>query len=444
MRRGQDESNPVSLLQSQAIRHLTKALELLMTLPDTPERAQQELQLQLVLGTPLMQSKGWFAPEVERAYARARELSQQVGETPQLFPILHGLWTFYLAQGKYELSRELMEQCLHLAQDTQALPLLIEAHWGLGHTLFFMGKFSPARQHFEDSFSRYIPEQHRSLAQLYGQEPGTVCLSRMASALWYLGFPDQARQRRRDALRLAQESDHAFSQVIGWCSAAELGIVCHEWEEVRKWTQSAIALCIEQELPFFVPWGKVHCGRAVAELGHPQEGIAQIREGIEIYHAVGARGVDTSFLTHLATIYGKIGQPREGLAQLAQALDTTAQIGERWWETETYRLKGELILSNDERGMMNDEWGTGEARGLSQAAEAEACFHTALDVARRQEAKSWELRAAMSLARLWQQQDKKQEARDLLASVYDWFTEGFDTPDLIDAKALIDELSEAV
>ena len=205
---------------AEAISHLTTALELLRTLPDTPERAQQELTLQITLGPALMNTKGYGAPEVEKAYTRARELCRQVGETPQLFRVLWGLWYFYFVRAEFQTARELGTQCLTLAQRAQDPALLMEAHFVLQGPLFLLGELTPAREHFEQSIALYGPQQHRALAFLYGQDPKVTSLSPAALALWHLGYPDQALKSIHDALTLAQELSHPYSLAFALLFAA--------------------------------------------------------------------------------------------------------------------------------------------------------------------------------------------------------------------------------
>ena len=208
---------------AEAITHLTTALELLKTLPDTPERTQQELTLQITLGLPLMATKGYAAPEVEAVYTRARELCQQVGETPQLFPVLWGLWVFYLVRAEFQTARELGEQLLSLAQSVQDPALLLEAHWVLGETLFWLGEFASAREHLEQGIALYDPQQHRSHGlSLWGVTLGWFALSMVAWTLWFLGYPDQALKRSHEALTLAQELSHPYSLAFALVFAAVL------------------------------------------------------------------------------------------------------------------------------------------------------------------------------------------------------------------------------
>ena len=410
----------------EAIGHLTKGLELVKTLPDNPQRIGQELRLQITLAPELMATKGFGAPEVEQIYARAHELCQQVGETPQLFPVLWGLWLFYYNRAEYQTARELGEQLLRLAQHVLDPALLLQAHHALGPTLFSLGEFAPAQGHLEQGRALYDPQQHRSHAFLYGgHDPGICCRAHTAWVLWCLGYPDQALQRSHEALTLAQELSHPHSLVRALFFAAALHEFRQEGEAAQERAEATMALSHHQGFASSLARGAVLRGWALAIQGQGVEGVAEIRQALGAYRATGAEQERPHHLALLAEAYGKAGQAEEGLRVLAEALAAVDQTGERWWEAELHRLKGELLLW---QAVLNEH-------------QAEACFHQALDIARHQQAKSLELRAATSLSRLWQQQGKCIEARELLAPVYDWFTEGFDTADLQEAKALLDELA---
>lgn len=415
----------------EAISHLAKGLELLKTLPDTPERARQELMLQLTLGVPLQATKGWAAPEVEGTYARARELCQQIGEIPQLFPVLWGLAAVYLVRAEHKTARELAEQCLTLAQSAQDPTLLLQAHCMVGMSLFQVGELVSGRQHLEQGITFYDPQQHRSLAFLYGSfDSGVACLSFAAWAVWHLGYPDQAPQRSQEALTLAQEIAHPFSRGLALVFAAAAHQLRREIQATRERAEAAIALSTEQGFPEWVALGTLFRGWALAEQGQAEEGIAQIRQGLVAQQATGAAGLRSQFLGLLAEAYGKGGQAEEGLKVLAEALAFVGKSEERYYKAELHRLKGTLTLQSNvlsPRSKVEEE--------------AEACFHQAIDIARRQQAKSLELRAVMSLSRLWQQQGKQHEAHQLLSEIYGWFTEGFGTKDLQDAKTLLHELA---
>jgi predicted ATPase len=415
----------------EAVAHLTKGLELLKTLPDTPERNQQELTLQIALGASLMVTKGYAAPEVEQAYTRARELCQQISEAPQLFPALWGLWIFYANRTEYKTARELGEQLLSLAQSGHDPALLLEAHTVLGITLFLLGEMVPAGGHLEQGIALYDPQQHRSHAFLYEQDPRVNCLSFATFALWLLGYPDAALKRIHEARAFAQELSHPFSLVFALTCALYLYRFRREAQAVRERAEAVFTLSTEQGFP--LPWGTgtIHQGWALAAQGQGGEGIAQIRQGLAVWRATGAELWWSYFLGMLAEAHEKGGEAEEGLRVLAEALAMADKSGERFWEAELYRLKGELTLAQS----------SGQGLASSVQKEAEECFRKAVAIARRQSAKSLELRAVMSLSRLWQQQGKKEEARQMLAEIYGWFTEGFDTADLKEAKALLEELS---
>jgi class 3 adenylate cyclase/predicted ATPase len=411
----------------EAIAHLSKGLELLKTLPDTPERARQELTLQIALGAPLMATKGFGAPEVGRAYARARELCQLTGDTAHLFPILRGLWEFYQLRAEHQTARELAEQLFVLARRQSDPALLLLAHNVLADTLLMLGEFRGARDHAERGIALYDVRQHRSHAFLYGYDSGWHCLSYAAWALWYLGYPEQALKKIHAALSLARELSHPFTLVAALHLASTLHHLRREAQAVQERAETEMALCTEQGFAFFLAGGAKFRGWALVEQGQTEEGIAQLHQALTAWRATGTEMQRPHFLALLAEAYGKVGQTDEGLSLLAEALALVDKNGERFYEAEMYRLKGELLLAQ------------GGHQG--QTEEVEQCFRQALAVARHQQAKSLELRAATSCARLWQQQGKRKEAHELLSAIYDWFTEGFDTKDLQDAKVLLDELS---
>jgi predicted ATPase/class 3 adenylate cyclase len=404
----------------EAIAHLTKGLELLKTLPDTPERAHQELTLHIALGVPLRLTKGYADPEVETTYTRARELCWQVGDPLQLSSVLLGLLLVYFERGQVQTAHELAEQLLTLAQCAQDPALLALAHLMLGNTLYRLGEFAPTRAHLEEGMALYDPQQHCLDVSL---DTGVGCLSGLAWALWQLGYPDQALRRSHEALTLAQELARPFSLAYALSRAAILHLFRREGQATQARAEALMALAHEQRLPTRLAEGTYLRGWALAAQGQGAEGLDLIRQGLAAWHATGAEQARPNWLALLAEVCGKCGQVDKGLAVLAEALAAMQKHGS-WWEPELYRLKGELLLT----------------RSAEHHAEAEACFQQALEVARRQQAKSWELRAALSLSRLWQSQGKTVEARELLTSIYGWFTEGFDTADLQEAKTLLEEL----
>jgi class 3 adenylate cyclase/predicted ATPase len=426
---------------AEAVNHLSAALELLKALPDTLKRAQQELTLQVALGVALGATKGYASLDMGTAYTRARELCRQVGETPQLFPVLWGLFLSYLVRGELQTARELAEQFLSLAQSVQDSELLLWAHYALGATLTWLGEFAPAREHVQQSSALYNPQHHRSHTLLYGQDPGVACLGFAAWTLWFLGYPDRALKKSREALTLARELSHPSSSAYALDWAAMFYQFRREEQAAQERAGTAIALSTEQGFGQWLAWGTAVRGWALAEQGQEEEGIAQIRQSLNALRAMGGELARPYRLALLAEAHGKGGRPEEGLNVLTEALAHVDKTGERFYEVELHRLKGELTLQKFQVSSSKfqvQESPRSEVRGPES--ETEECFLKAIEIARKQQAKSLELRAVMSLSRLWQSQGKKEDARQMLAEIYGWFTEGFDTVDFKEAEALLEEL----
>ena len=426
-RAGQHASDRSANLE--AISHFTTGIELLKTLPETPEHTQQVLTLHLALGAALQIAKGVGAPEVEYAYTQAHTLCQQLGETLQLAPVLFGLWRFYTVQPQLHTARELGDTLLRLAQQAHDPALAVIAHYALGVTWCCLGALSTSRQHLEAGIAHYTPEQRRAPAFHIGHDPGVACRAYAASTLWLLGYPAQSLAHIHEALALAHALSHPYSLAWARCHAAMIYQGHRDVRAAYEHAEAAVALSTDQGFLLWAAFGTILRGWALAEAGQGATGIAGIRQGMAAFRATGAELARPNFLALLAEAYGKGGQAEEGLSVLAEALAVVHKTGERRHEAELVQLKGELTLQARVSGPKS-----------AVEAEAEECFHTAIEVARRQEAKSLELRAAMSLARLWQHQGKRAEAHDLLAPIYGWFTEGFDTADLKEAKALLDAL----
>jgi predicted ATPase len=418
---------------------LNKGLALLKLLPDTPERAQQELALHIALGVPLLMTKGYAAPEVEHAYARARELCQQLGESPQLLPALAGLFQFYFVRADLHAARELGKQLLTLAQRRHDPVLLARGHMSLGLPLFGLGEFALAREHLEQGAALYDPRRHGSPVFRAVQDR-MVILSYAAAALWQLGYPDQALERSHEALALARELSHPFSLAVALDLASWLHQFRREWQAVQEQAEAAMTLSADHGFSYWLAVGTILRGWARAEQGYGEEGLVHIHQGLAACRPTRAELAWPHWLALLADVYGKRGQTQEGLATVAEALARVEKTGERWYEAELHRLKGELSLQSGVRGP-ESQIPTPQHLTPSTQSEAEECFHKAIEIARRQQAKSLELRAALSLARLWQRRGKKKQARSILADVYGWFTEGFGTVDLTEAKALLKALS---
>jgi predicted ATPase len=370
-------------------------------------------------------TKGRGSPEAQQVYSRAYALCQQVGETPQQFQALWGVFYFALTQAEVPRARDLAEQLLRLAQRWHDPAFELQARWALGIALWFLDDFVAARAHLEAGLRLYEPQQHRGHAVLYGTDPGVACGVYLGWVLWALGYADQALQQFHRVLALAREVAHAHSLAVSLLWAVIFHQFRREAPDVREQAEVAIALTSEQGFLPLLPRVQFLQGWALAAQGQREAGLAQMRQGLVGYQATGAGLYQPYFLGVLAEVCAHAGQLDEGLRLVTEALEIMQQSGERWWEAELHRLRGELLL-----------------RSADHEAEAQACFHQALAVACQQQAKSWELRAALSLSRLWQRQGKRQEARDLLAPIYHWFTEGFDTADLQEAKALLEALIE--
>jgi predicted ATPase/DNA-binding winged helix-turn-helix (wHTH) protein len=435
----------------EAISLLTKGLELLKSWPDTPERTQQELTLQIALGASLQAAKGYGAPEVEKTYARARELCRQIGETALIFPVLRGLWGFYFMRAEEQTALALGQEWLTLAQRAQDPAFLLGAHYALGATSYYLGEVPSTLVHLEQGIALYDLQQHRSQAFAYGHDSGVACLSYAALSLGFLGYPDQALKKSREALALAQELAHPNTLAFALNFAANFHSQRREIHLVAERAEAAITLAIEQGLPHWAWHGKIWRGMLLlAEQGQTEEAIDRVQQGLADMQALGARQGRPASLALLAVAYAKAEQMEKALRTVAEALSFMEETGQRVYEVTLYRLKGELLLTQEGKSQ--------KAKGKSQKSkttdprpltpdpqgEAEACFLQAIKVARKQQAKSLELQAVMSLSRLWQRQGKHHAAHTLLSEIYHWFTEGFDTKDLQEAKALLDNLESRV
>ncbi len=409
----------------EAIGHLRKGLTVLRSLPDGLERAQHELLLHNTLGTPLIATQGYGAPEVEQVYTRARELCGEVGDIPQLGLALYGLWAFYITRAAYETARTLGEQLLTLSESIDDTIVRLDAHVVLGCTSFFEGKFSQAYTWGQQALALYDPQQHRYHAL---QHPGVISYLWMALPQWFLGHLEQALTSSHEALTLARSLAHPFSLAVTLTWLSILHQCRRDAPQAQALAEEAIALSREEGFPFWLAVATLVLGWALIEQGQPEAGMVQLQQGVAACRATGARNWQPYQHYLLAEAHGKAGQVDEALLLLSEALTIAQQNGERYWEAEIHRLQGELLLSSS----------------ANRVVEAEVCFNQAIEVAREQGAKSLELRAVMSLSRMWQQQDRGPDAHDLLAPVYNWFTEGFDSVDLKEAKALLGESRDLV
>jgi predicted ATPase len=405
----------------EAINHVTCGIEQLANLPASRERSEQGLRLHLSLGAALLVTKGHAAPEVERAYTRAYALCKEVGESPELGPALFGLWRFYQVGAQFRTALELGETMLRLAQRVDDTALSVLAHYALGFTRGCLGMLPAARAHFEEGIAKYSADQRRVPVFRTGQDPGVACRAYLAWTLWLQGFPGQAMARSREALALAHEIGHGFSIAFAQCWVATVCQLCRDVPAAGGYAQAAIEGASDQDFPLWVAHATPVRGWALTLQGYAEAGTAEVRRGIAAWRETGAVLLVPYFLTLLADAYGQNGDTTAALRELEVADMLMREHEECWWESEHCRLKGILLLQ----------------RGVPHGENAEEWFRRALDIARRHGAKSLELRAATSLARLWHQQGKHVAAYELLGPVYSWFTEGYATADLIEAKALL-------
>jgi predicted ATPase/tRNA A-37 threonylcarbamoyl transferase component Bud32 len=405
-----------------------RGLELLEKLPDTPDRSNHELTLLLALGVSLVATRGFASPEVEQTYLRAREICLQMADPSALFPVLYGLWNVCLLRCELARCKELATQMYALAQERPDRVLLLQAHNVLQQPLLHLGDFTTARWHQEQIEALYDRAEHRTLAVVYGEDPGVGCMTYGAVTLWCLGYPDQALRAIQSAQRLANELSNPFDTARALYFGAFTHVCRREAKLTQDLAEALIELSKEQGFALLRQGGTILRGWAMSEQGALTEGITQMRQGVIGWHATGALSHRPYQLSLLAEALARDGRIQEGLTALTEALTLSTTSGERFLEAELHRLRGELLFAANQT----------ESPAADQA---EACFQQALDVARAQKAKSLELRAAMSLIRLYRQAGRQSTACSLLADVYNWFTEGFDTPDLREAKRLLDELS---
>ncbi|HKP81564.1 MAG TPA: AAA family ATPase [Pyrinomonadaceae bacterium] len=390
-----------------------RGLELVERVPKEAERANQELCLQLTLGIPLIATQGYAAPGVGQVYTRARELCRQIGDTPDISEALWGLRAFYISTAELGKAQEIAKEFLDLAERLPYAGLAMRGHLAMVITSVHMGQLAPALEHFEKALLLFNPEQHRNDSLYYAQNPGVAMRCYAAWALWISGQPDQSLTRIQEAIDLARELCEPPGLAYACYFAATVHQLRREPRQAQEQAEAALAVDRTHRLTLYHAHAEITRGWALFEQGSREEGIEQMRQGLAVHQATGAKVIHPHFLTLLGEALGKSGETEQALRLLDEALETAQRNQDENYLAEIYRIKGEL---------------TGD----------EECFNQSLRIARRQQAKSWELRTAMSLAHRYQRQGRQEEARALLAPVYNSFTEGFDTVDLREAKALLD------
>ena len=410
---------------ADATSHLTAAIRLLEKLPDDAERIQRELPLQMSLGQACILLKGWSAPEVERAFTRALEICERRGNARENFFALYGLYLVYHVRAAYRAARERAQQLLRLAQSAADPTLLVLAHYAVGGTSLHTGELRLAREHQQIAISIYDQERDRQLA-LMGVDAKEGCLSYAGWTLWHLGYPDEALATCKEAVAFARDISHPNSVASAEFFLNIVNVLRRDASAAEKGADRVIAFSTEHGVgAAWLAFVAVHLGWALIEQGAKQEEIRRIQEGIATAHAAGADIGRGHLLCYLAEACMKADRLDDALSAATEALAAADRQEERYYEPDIHRVRGEVLLRQDG----------------SNVEEAENCFRRAIAIARKQSGKSLELRATTSLARLLAKQGRRDEAHAMLAVIYNWFTEGFDTADLKDAKALLDELA---
>ena len=408
----------------EAIGHLRRALDLVATLPETRERHQLELGLQMAIGAPLTAARGWSHQENEQAHARARELASQIGESPELPRVLAEMADTYLVKADLATAFEVAREALVAAERMGAAFDLISAHYQVGSALLWQGHLSRALQHYDYAIELYDPAEHGSLVHTVGHDRGVAAHSWAAMCHVFLGYPDRAFAVREKALALAKRVGHPFSLVLALQADGLDHVERGEVDRARERVQEVVGLAEQLRFPTWLAWGRAMQGRVRAESGEGEAGIAEMQQAMVELTQIRSRVIVPWLHFWLSDSLRKVGRHDEALCVLRLGIAQAEQQGQHDYDAELHRLRAEILLDMD-----------GNA-----AEEPEALFGQSLEIARRQEAKTFELRAATCLARLWQRQGRHDAARDLLAPVYAWFTEGFETRDLRQAKALLQEL----
>ena len=415
----------------EAIAQLTRALDQIVTLPATPDLRREQIKLQVALTTPLVHVKGYAAPETRAAAERARLLIEQaetLGEPPDdpllLFSVLYGFWVASIVAFDGDVTRELAAEFLALAEKQGAIVPLMIGHRALATSLLCTGDITEGREHYNQALALYDPAAHRRLATRFGQDVGVTILSWRPLALWLLGYPEAALADLEHALTNAREIGHAATLMLALYVTGLTHILCGNYAAANAQSDEVVPLADEKGSTMWKAYGMLNQGWVFSLTEKALDAVQTITSGLTALRSTGSTLWIPSCLAHLAPAYAELGQFDDASRCISEAMTLVETTKETWFEAEVHRIAGEIALKSPE----------------PDAAKAETYFERALAVARQQQAKSLELRASMSLARLWRDQGNVQQARELLAPVYGWFTEGFDTRDLKEAKALLEEL----
>ena len=416
----------------EAAEQITRALNQIATLPATPALRREQIKLQVALITPLVHIKGYAAPKTKAAAERARLLIEQaeaLGEPSEdpllLFSMLYGVWAANYVAFNGDVMRELAAQFRALAEKQGTTAPLLQANRVMGISLLHTGDIVESRKHFDSAMALYDPAEHRPLAMRFGVDARVSILSYRSWTLWLLGYPEAALADIDHALRDAREIGQAATLMFALGNTTFSHFFCGDYAGASAKSDEIVALADQKAALFWKARGMMNGGCVLALTGKAADAVHMITSGITARRSAGSTIYLPFALSHLAIAHAELGQFDDAWRCIGEALTSIETTKEKWHEADANRIAGEIALKSPE----------------PDAAKAEAYFERALAVARQQQAKSWELRAAMSMARLWRDQGKPQQARELLAPVYGWFTEGFDTRDLKEAKALLEELA---
>jgi class 3 adenylate cyclase/predicted ATPase len=415
----------------EAVEQLTRASDQIATLPSTPTLRREQIKLQVALINALFHVKGYAAPETKAAAEQARTLIEQaeaLGEAPEdpllLFSVLYGFWVANLVAFNSDVCCDLSTQFLSLAEKQAATVPLMIGHHIVGISLLSAGGITEGRAHYDQAISLYNPVEHRPLATRFGQDSRVVMLSRRSAAMWLLGYPEAAVADAERAVRNARQIGHAATLMYALSHGLFARYECGNYTSATAAFDELIDLAGEKGTLFWKAFGMMNQGCVYALTSRPSDAVRMITSGLGARQSTGSTMWMPFFMAHLARAHIELGKFEDARHWLGKAITVVETTKERWCEAEVYRIAGEIALLAPE----------------PETAKAEEYFARALAVARHQQAKSWELRAAISIARLWRDQGKRGQAHSLLAPVYDWFTEGFDTADLKEAKTLLDAL----
>ena len=416
----------------EAAEQLTRALDQIATLPATPALRRERIKLQVALANTLMHTKGYAAAETKSAIEQARlfiEQAETLGEPPEdallLFSTLYGVWAWNFVAFNGQMCRDLAAQFLTLAEKKNATVPVLVAHRIMGHSLITTGELKNAKAHYDQGIALYNPDEHQSLTTRFGQDSRVSILCWRSLASWLLGYAEAALRDAHDAVNYGRETGQAASLMMALYLTAIVHILCGKYSAATAEAHELFGLGQEKGAEMWKASGMIHEGCVLAATGKASQAVEMLTAGNIEYRSTGATLILSWMLSHLAISYGELGKLDDAWLCIDELTTTMKMTNERYFQAEVHRLAGEIALKSPQ----------------SDTAKAQEYFERALAVARQQQAKSWELRAAMSLARLWRDQGKVSEARELLAPVYGWFTEGFDTRDLKDAKALLEELA---